>query len=63
MLFQQEAFYNCPYCGEPISILIDESAGAQSYYEDCAVCCRPIFIVIQDDGAGVMHVALYRDDE
>ena len=32
----------CPYCGEPLQLLVDPSAGDQSYIEDCAVCCRPI---------------------
>ena len=42
----------CPYCGEPIMLTIDASAGAQTYIEDCAVCCRPITVVLDvgDDG-------------
>jgi len=48
-----EAEASCPYCGEPVSLLIDESGGrAQSYVEDCAVCCRPIDVrVAVDEGA------------
>ena len=34
----------CPYCGESISVLVDESVPAQSYVEDCEVCCRPIVL-------------------
>lgn len=34
----------CPYCGERIEIVVDLSAGGQSYVEDCAVCCQPIEI-------------------
>ena len=34
----------CPYCGESIELLIDDSAAEQDYYEDCSVCCRPIRI-------------------
>jgi hypothetical protein len=34
---------DCPYCGEPVSLQIDESAGrSQTYIEDCSVCCQPI---------------------
>ena len=34
---------DCPYCGEPITMLLDLSEdGAQDYIEDCEVCCRPI---------------------
>ena len=33
---------SCPYCGEVITILIDDSVQHQEYIEDCQVCCRPI---------------------
>jgi len=32
----------CPYCGAPITMLLDPSAGEQDYVEDCEVCCNPI---------------------
>lgn len=32
----------CPWCGESFVTFFDPSAGAQSYIEDCQVCCRPI---------------------
>ena len=32
----------CPYCGETLSIVLDLSAGSQSYVEDCQVCCQPM---------------------
>ena len=45
----------CPYCGESIEILIDESAGEQQYIEDCSVCCRPIEIAVSlDEDSGVL---------
>ena len=34
----------CPHCWETITVFVDLSAGAQSYYEDCSVCCRSIAI-------------------
>ena len=37
----------CPYCGEPIELLLDVSEGDQSYVEDCSVCCRPIEVSVQ----------------
>ncbi|MDG1571914.1 CPXCG motif-containing cysteine-rich protein [Robiginitalea sp. M366] len=37
-----EHFFQCPYCWESISILVDPSAGDQHYVEDCEVCCNPI---------------------
>ena len=33
---------SCPYCGENISVLVDDSVPEQNYIEDCEVCCRPI---------------------
>ena len=44
----QETDIACPYCGETITILIDESVGAQQYIEDCQVCCRPIEVYIDE---------------
>jgi hypothetical protein len=43
----------CPYCGEAIDVFVDDSAGDQSYIEDCQVCCRPIVLklTLDDDGA------------
>ncbi len=39
---QLQAEYTCSYCGEVVETTVDASAGeAQSYVEDCAVCCRP----------------------
>ena len=42
-----EHFFNCPYCFEKISMLLDLSHGGQSYIEDCEVCCNPIEIIFQ----------------
>ena len=37
----------CPYCGEPIDLSVDEAGGVtQRYIEDCSVCCRPIEIAV-----------------
>ncbi len=41
----------CPYCGETLSIVLDLSAGSQSYVEDCQVCCQPMQVSFSaDDG-------------
>ncbi len=36
-----EHFFQCPYCWEEISMLLDPSVNSQ-YVEDCEVCCNPI---------------------
>ena len=36
----------CPYCGEPIEVVVDLSLPEQEYVEDCSVCCRPILLTV-----------------
>lgn len=51
MYFLNEERARCPFCGEPITLIIDTSAGSHSYIEDCQVCCRPMEIIVEaDDG-------------
>ena len=40
----EEHFFQCPYCWQQISMLLDPSIGKQEYIEDCEVCCNPIQI-------------------
>ena len=37
-----EHFFQCPYCWEEISMLLDSSIAKQTYIEDCEVCCNHI---------------------
>ncbi|WP_434773367.1 CPXCG motif-containing cysteine-rich protein [Pseudomonas entomophila] len=46
----EEAFYDCPYCGEAVTTSVDLSGGDQTYIEDCQVCCRPIVFTLQVQG-------------
>ena len=39
-----EHFFNCPYCGAGISMILEIMAGPQQYIEDCEVCRNPIEI-------------------
>ena len=43
----EEYFFQCPYCWEDISILLDTSVSNQTYIEDCEVCCNPLEFTIQ----------------
>jgi hypothetical protein len=44
----EEGVYVCDHCGEEIVIPLDRSAGAaQSYVEDCPVCCSPNVIHVE----------------
>ena len=53
----------CPYCGESIEILVDDSVGEQRYIEDCQVCCRPISISVSVDEDGALRVDAAGEDE
>jgi len=54
----------CPYCGEPLDILIDNTAGSQLYIEDCQICCSPIEIRIEIGvGDELENVVVRRDNE
>ncbi|MGQ0657430.1 MAG: CPXCG motif-containing cysteine-rich protein [Chromatiales bacterium] len=42
-----ERRFDCPYCGELISVVLDLSVSAeQDYIEDCEICCQPIHLRI-----------------
>jgi hypothetical protein len=53
----------CPYCGEGIELLIDDSVDESDYYEDCSVCCRPIRIQVSVGYEGDCQLMILRDDE
>ena len=60
----EERAFRCPYCGERVSCLLDGSAGAQEYVEDCEVCCRPIQISTDfDDNGRTTRFSVRRLDE
>ena len=58
-----EQSISCPYCGETITVLVDDSLPEQQYVEDCQVCCRPIVVsvVVGSDG-DVVVVATAEND-
>jgi hypothetical protein len=52
-----EVDVSCPSCGEPVSLWIDSDGGTrQRYIEDCAVCCRPMQVVVALDEDGEASV-------
>lgn len=44
---------HCPYCGEPIRLVVDTSLDVQTYTEDCEVCCRPMVVCVNVSGEEV----------
>jgi len=45
-MLEEEVSVTCPYCFEPVSLLVDCTAGSQTYVEDCSVCCQPMVVAI-----------------
>ena len=56
------AWINCPYCGEPLEVAVDCSAGDQDYIEDCQICCRPIELQLRISG-DQWRLEGFRDDD
>lgn len=53
-----EHHFSCPYCGEPITMLLEPGSGEQEYVEDCEVCCNPIALTFRvEDGVVVAFEA------
>lgn len=56
MSLLQEHSLHCPYCGEPVTVLVDASVPEQRYIEDCEVCCRPMELSVQVSADGEVLV-------
>jgi hypothetical protein len=54
---------HCPYCGEPLQLLVDPSVEQQRYVEDCAVCCRPIEVAVSIGADGQPHLRVATGDD
>ncbi len=46
----------CPHCGEVFAISVDTAGGSYETVEDCAVCCRPMTIVIRCEPGEILSV-------
>ena len=55
-LATEETEVQCPFCGEPFTIVVDTSVDEQTYVEDCYVCCRPIQFHIRCEEGEVISV-------
>jgi len=53
-----EHYFDCPYCGADISMLLDLTV-EQCYIEDCEVCCNPIEVSYAGDGDGLRHFSAF----
>jgi hypothetical protein len=54
----------CPYCAEDVTISLDPGSGAaQSYVEDCPVCCQPWQVAVRYSSEGAASVTLQAIDD
>lgn len=37
----------CPFCGEPTAVALDDTDGVQTVVSDCEVCCRPMTLTAE----------------
>lgn len=63
MEFLEEQSISCPYCGEPIQVLIDQQEAGDEYIEDCQVCCKPIVFSVFMDSLGNLSVNVRDENE
>jgi len=52
----------CPYCGERNEITIERTGTAESYTEDCQVCCCAMQVDVVTGGEE-MDVRVHREDD
>lgn len=50
-----EHFFQCPYCWDEISMLLDSSVKKQIYIEDCEICCNPIEVEVIFENTTVIY--------
>jgi hypothetical protein len=54
---------DCPYCGETIELIVDDSVEQQEYVEDCSVCCRPINVNASIDENAEIRLVCSTDND
>ena len=59
----EESTIHCPYCGEPITVLVEDIGEDQEYIEDCQVCCRPIVIGVSVAPTGEASLSARAEDD
>jgi len=51
----------CPWCSEPISLMVDVTEPEQEYTEDCPVCCSPMQVTLSVGSEGDPDVRVERE--
>lgn len=63
MSLLESQMVQCPYCWEPIELLMDCSVNEQEYVEDCSVCCRPIVVTVLVDDEGFPELSVRSEND
>ena len=60
-MLEDDQEFNCPYCGEVISLRVDQTGGSRQFFvTDCEVCCRPIEIELDIESDGYVNLVAKR---
>jgi hypothetical protein len=62
MFNEHEIEFQCPYCAQFITFLVESLYGNQDYIEDCEVCCQPIRIHYTTSDGEVENFSVDRAD-
>jgi hypothetical protein len=60
---REEWMAQCPYCGEPLTLLLDPMDAGADYIEDCQVCCRPMVVAVTASPDGELSAFVRGEDE
>ena len=53
----------CPYCGEPLTLLLDPMEAGADYSEDCQVCCQPMVVSVYAEPDGTLAAQVRAEHE
>ena len=63
-MLEFDSEFNCPYCGELISLRVDRTGGRRQFFvTDCEVCCRPIDVELEVEEDGYVDLTAKRSGE
>ena len=63
-MLENDQEFNCPYCGEVITLRVDRTGGSRQFFvTDCEVCCRPIDIDLDIESDGYVNLVAKRSGE
>jgi transposase-like protein len=46
----------CPFCGQPNTLVLDASIPSQRFITDCEVCCRPFQVTVEAEAGEIISI-------